>query len=143
MAKLRHIALSVPDPEATAKFFMETFDMEQVGTTESPLSSGIYLSDGTICMAVLNYKDDALAGTPGGKDEICVNHFGFWVDDLEKADEEIIGNGGSFFLDLPADPDDQDSLYYEKKYRDPNGIIIDITAHGWPGAVKDVIAEKK
>ena len=83
MAKLRHIALSVPDPEATAKFFMDTFDMEQVGTTESPLSTGIYLSDGTICMAVLNYKDDALAGTPGGKDDICVNHFGFWVDDLE------------------------------------------------------------
>ena len=27
---------------------------------------------------------------------------------------------------------------HDVKYRDPNGIIFDISAHGWGGAVKDV-----
>ena len=36
MAKLRHIALSVPDPEKAADFYCEAFDMERVGTTDSP-----------------------------------------------------------------------------------------------------------
>ena len=31
MAKLRHIALSVPDPEKAADFYCEAFDMERVG----------------------------------------------------------------------------------------------------------------
>ncbi len=36
MAKLRHLAMSVPDPEATAKFYMDAFDMKLVGRTNSP-----------------------------------------------------------------------------------------------------------
>ena len=32
MAKLRHIALSVPDPQATAAFYIKAFGMKQVGT---------------------------------------------------------------------------------------------------------------
>ena len=43
MAKLRHVAMSVPDPAATAKFYCDTFDMKIVGETDSPLASGIYL----------------------------------------------------------------------------------------------------
>ena len=42
MAKLRHIALSVPDPEKSADFYCAAFDMERVGTTDSPLAKGCY-----------------------------------------------------------------------------------------------------
>jgi hypothetical protein len=31
-------------------------------------------------------------------------------------------------MDLPAL---KDTLYYEEKYRDPDGIIFDISQHGW------------
>ena len=31
MAKLRHIAMSVPDPEKTAEFYCQAFDMKRVG----------------------------------------------------------------------------------------------------------------
>ena len=44
MAKLRHIALSVPDPEKTADFYCDAFDMQRVGTTDSPLATGVYVS---------------------------------------------------------------------------------------------------
>ena len=133
MAKLRHIAIAVEDPEATARFYEKVFDMKRVGETKSSIADGIYLSDGVVNLAILDYKTDEAAGKDKGKDYVGVHHFGFWVDDLEKAEGAIEANGGEFFLDLPLD---KESLYYEKKYRDPNGIIFDISHNGWVGTKK-------
>ena len=55
MARLRHIALSVPDPETTAQFYEKAFGMKRIGTLDHNQASGIYLSDGVINMAVLKY----------------------------------------------------------------------------------------
>ena len=38
-------------------------------------------------------------------------------------------------------PPNTPNSYYEVKYRDPNGIVFDITASGWLGAVKNVKPE--
>ena len=69
MGKLRHIAMSVDDPEKTADFYCEAFDMERVGTTDSPLAKGCYVSDGVITVALLKYKTDHWAGYVDGEDE--------------------------------------------------------------------------
>ena len=133
MTKLRHIAIAVPDVERSAQFYEKVFEMERVGTTESELATGIYLSDGVISLALLNYKTDEAAGKERGKDYVGVHHVGFWVDDLDDMEKSIEQSGGTFFLDLP---EAKDSLYYEKKYRDPDGIIFDISHNGWVGATK-------
>ena len=52
MAKLRHIALIVPDPEKAAKFFEEAFDMKIAGRARR----GVYVSDGTINVALLKQE---------------------------------------------------------------------------------------
>jgi catechol 2,3-dioxygenase-like lactoylglutathione lyase family enzyme len=130
MAKLRHIAVAVTDPDKSARFYIETFGLKEVGRTESPLASGVYLSDGTVNLALLKYKTDEAAGAERGKTYTGVHHFGFWVDDLDVHGRAIEQNGGSFFLDLPVETD---SLCYEKKYRDPDGIIFDISHNGWVG----------
>ena len=49
MAKLRHVALIVEDPEVAAKFFEQAFDMKRAGTARR----GIYMSDGIINVALL------------------------------------------------------------------------------------------
>lgn len=131
MAKLRHVAISVPDPAAAAKFYCDAFDMEVVGETSSALADGVYVSDGTISLALLNYKADEWAGMD--KDMRAINHIGFWVDDLEEQSEKIKNSGGTFFRELPLE---KNSLYYEMKFRDPNGIIFDISHNGWKGAKK-------
>lgn len=133
MAKLRHIAIAVPDVERSAQFYEKVFELERVGTTDSDLATGIYLSDGVISLALLNYKTDEAAGKERGKDYVGVHHVGFWVDDLDDMEKTIETGGGTFFLDLP---EEKDSLYYEKKYRDPDGIIFDISQNGWVGASK-------
>lgn len=133
MAKLRHIAIAVPDPARSAAFYGEVFGMEVVGQTESPLASGVYLSDGTVCLALLHYKTDEAAGLERGKDYVGVHHFGMWCDDLEEQAKRIEDHGGTFFMELPAA---KDSLYFEAKFRDPDGIIFDVSHNGWAGASK-------
>ena len=129
MAKIKHIALSVQDPEKTARFYEEVFGLKRVGTTESVLASGVYLSDGDINIALLNYKSDEMSGmAAGGKDFVGTHHFGFQVDDADSVKKKIEAHGGTFFMDLPAL---KDTLYYEEKYRDPEGVIFDVSQHGW------------
>lgn len=130
MAKLRHVAIAVPDPEKSARFYEKVFGLKRVGTTDSELASGVYLSDGVISLALLDYKTDEAAGEEKGKDFVGVHHIGFWVDDLDETGQSIEENGGTFFLDLP---EAKDTLYYEKKYRDPDGVIFDLSHQGWVG----------
>ena len=133
-SKLRHIALSVDDPFKTAQFFKEALGMEQVGETDSPLARGVYLSDGTICLAILNFKTDQWAG---GKDK-GIHHIGFWVDDIEKTGETVVKAGGKHFAGRPsAEEGDVSHTHFEVKYYDPNGILFDLSATGWVGATRD------
>ena len=133
MAKLRHIALIVPDPEKAAKFFEEAFDMKVAGKARR----GLYVSDGTINVALLKQ-------TPSEK--VGLYHFGMWVDDLDQAEKKVVDAGGKYLAGrpepaTPGAPANAHS-YYEAKYKDPLGIVFDLTHTGWVGAVKDVVAAK-
>lgn len=134
MAKLRHIALQVDDPEKTAVFFENAFGMERIGKTDAGISHGIYLSDGTINLAILHFKTDEAAGVPAGKEFVGINHIGFWVDDLTEMDGKITAAGGKAFLD--QEEPENDTLFFERKYHTPEGIVFDISKTGWGGAKK-------
>ncbi len=134
MSKLRHIALSVEDPWATAAFYMDAFDMKKVGEVDASFVLGVYLSDGVVNMAILRYKTDELAG-PRGKDWFGIHHMGFWVDDIATAQAKVTEFGAKYFSGEPK----EENNFYEVKYTDPDGIIFDITANGWAGAAKDGI----
>ena len=134
MAKLRHIALSVPDPWKAAEFYMQAFGMRKVGETDSSLARGVYLTDGVINVALLNYKSDEAAGEDRGKDYVGLHHVGFWVDDVEATRKSIEAAGGKYYMgEVPV----KANAFYEVKFRDPLGLIFDISAHGWGGASKD------
>ena len=126
MAKLRHIAIIVPDPEASAQFFEKAFDLKRVGKARR----GIYLSDGTMNVALLQIENE--------KEKTGLYHFGMWVDDLGEAEKKVVEAGATYVGGRPTSP----NSFYECKYRDPNGIIFDLTHNGWAGAVKDVIPKK-
>jgi methylmalonyl-CoA/ethylmalonyl-CoA epimerase len=124
MAKLRHIALIVPDPEKAAKFFADAFDMKIAGTARR----GLYVSDGIMNVALLKQEGDEKVG---------LYHYGMWVDDLDEAEKKVVDAGGSYLAGRPASA----QSYYEAKYKDPLGIVFDLTHTGWVGAVKDVVAK--
>ena len=53
MARIRHIALTTKDPEKTAAFYMQAFDMQEA--SRSPNGS-LHLTDGYIDLAILHWK---------------------------------------------------------------------------------------
>ncbi len=137
MAKLRHVALSVPDPDAAAKFYCEAFDMKRIGERDSSLAKGVFVSDGVITMALLKFKSD----DQGPRDYVGLHHIGFWVDDLREAEKQVEKAGAKYLMGRPED--DQTDVFYEEKFRDPNGVIFDITDSGWAGSVKNVVAAEE
>ena len=126
MAKLRHIAITVPDPEKAAEFYMRAFGLERVGASDWHGARGVYLSDGVVNLALLQYKQDEFAGARGrGSDG--AHHFGFIVDDLDAARRAIEAAGGRHWMGEPA----AGGGFYEVKYFDPDGGAFDITESGW------------
>jgi len=123
VSKLRHIAIIVEDPEQSAKFFEQAFDMKIVGQARR----GLFVSDGTVNVALLKIES--------ADERLGVAHFGMWVDDLDAAEKKVVDAGGTYLSGRPTSP----QSYYEAKYRNPDGVVFDLTHTGWRGAVKDVV----
>ena len=129
MSKLRHVALIVNDPEASAVFYEQAFGMTRCGKARR----GIYMTDGVMNLALLKRESE--------KERIGVFHFGMWVDDLDQAEDSVLANGGSYLggrpdASLTTGHAEAANSFYEAKYRDPDGIVFDVTHTGWAGAVK-------
>ena len=118
-------------PRSAAAFYEQAFGLKRV--SESAIS--IRLSDGTVNLTLLNFPTDADAGDERGKDFIGLHHMGVWVDDLAEAGERIKMAGGTFQSMEDATAPIENA---EHKYRDPNGIVIDVSTRGWHGARSDV-----
>jgi predicted enzyme related to lactoylglutathione lyase len=126
-ARIRHIALSVKDIDATADFYEKAFGLTRSPKSEGPTAYRVYMSDGEINLALLQYKSEVGSGLKNANEFVGIHHFGFQCDDLEQQQKKIEAAGGKFFFDL-GDPDDDD---FERKFRDPNGIIFDVNWKGW------------
>ncbi len=137
MAKIRHIAISTQDPDATARFYVDTFGMKQIGRVDSPAARGYYLSDGDINLAILNFKSDAAAGAERGKGFSGIHHIGFQVDSLEAITERLTAAGSKPRDDvnnaLGIGMDSTRHGNVEVKYGGPDGVMLDVSETGWVG----------
>lgn len=135
-AKLRHIAIAVKDPEKAAQFFENAFGMTRAGSAQR----GVYLSDGVMNVALLNFGEEPVPGFETQKGYEGLIHFGMWVDDTDEMDRRIKEAGGSY---MTGRFEKNPNVFYEVKYKTPEGIVFDVTANGWRGAVKNVVAAKE
>ena len=83
MAKLRHIAIQVPDLEKAAAFYEGVFDLKRVNKVESPVGNAIALSDGVVNLTLLHFPEGTKGGK-GGPDWAGLHHMGFVVEDEKK-----------------------------------------------------------
>jgi predicted enzyme related to lactoylglutathione lyase len=130
MARLRHFAICVRDLGRSAKFYEEVFDLKRIGREDLEIGSAIYMSDGVINLALLNFsgnKGNDIKGDP--TQAVGANHFGFQVDDLVETQNRIEAAGGKFFFDLGNDRHGN----FERKFKDPDGVVFDISENGWVG----------
>ena len=127
MPKLRHIAIAAEDPEAMAEFYKKAFDFVEVGRPNGVLADGVFLSDGTLNMAILKFKTDQLGK---GMDYAGLHHFGILVEDVEKAGKKLQDLGGKHYMDQA---EAERIGGFEVKFYGPEGILFDVAEHPWTG----------
>ena len=128
MARLRHIAVCVKDLEKAAKFYETVFEMKEVGRETIEIGSAIYMSDGVINLALLNFKGKAgskASDIKEGTTVVGAHHFGFQVDDLGEIEK------GLAKWDEPMAERPATRPFAEYRAMDPDGNLFDISAHGY------------
>ena len=137
MAKIRHIAIATQNAEETAKFYVETFGLTQVSKIESPIVSGAFLTDGTINLAILDFKNDQVAGTERGKDWTGIHHIGFEVENFEEIAQKLAAAGATPRDDINQaiglGLGNQPHGNAEFRYSGPDGVSFDVSQVGWVG----------
>ena len=137
MAKIKHIAISTQDVDATARFYIEVFGLKEVGKVDSPGARGYYLSDGDLNLAILQFKNDAVAGAERGKDYSGIHHIGFQVESLEEIAQKLQTAGSAPRDDvnqaLGVGHGPRQGGNVEVKYSGPDGVMVDVSETGWVG----------
>jgi catechol 2,3-dioxygenase-like lactoylglutathione lyase family enzyme len=112
MAKIRHIAIRSDDVEATAAFFQEVFGLQLVQRRDH---GPIDLSDGDVNITLL---PTTMRGRtlPAG-----FEHIGFSVEDNDATKERLLQAGA-----VELNPVALGGVYYEAKYRLPEGLVVDV-----------------
>ncbi len=125
MAKIRHIAIFTDDPDELSKFYVETFGMTITQPLTSSPDSGrwVFLTDGYMDVALIAPSDRG--GAANG-----INHFGFTIDELERAGifEKLKARGIQPRKPPPERP------YVEDRVRDIYGNSIDVSTTGMRAA---------
>ena len=134
MYKIRHIAIASDHPGRAAAFWKQWFGLQELSrfgipedlAEEANRPSGVFLTDGTLNIAILKFDNDQLNK---GLDYTGLHHIGFmventaeWVERLTKAAVEGV----------PYEP--PPGTHAELKFRGPDGVVFDITEHLWTGA---------
>ena len=139
MPRIKHIAIATQDPEATAKFYREGLGLREAGVVNSVAAEGYYLTDGYINVAILRFKDDDSATTEGGPRYTGIHHFGFEVNGMAEAEEQILAAGA---VHRPSSITAENAQLprhgnVEVKFTGPDGVTVDLSEAGWVGTAPD------
>ena len=129
MARIKHIALSTDDPAKTAEFYKEVFGLTELRREPKETGAdGVWLSDGYIYFAILRYGGDDTPNLGEGPSTVKgIHHIGFYVNDLAEARATLETAGCT---ECPG------SSKVNRKFKCPDGLMIDIRARGWDEQIK-------
>jgi catechol 2,3-dioxygenase-like lactoylglutathione lyase family enzyme len=129
MARIKHIALSTEDPAKTAEFYKNAFGLTELRREPADTGAeGVWLSDGYIYFAILRYGGGDTPNLGEGPSTVKgIHHIGFYVDDLEKA---------CATLEAASCTECPGSSKVNRKYKGPDGLMMDLRARGWDEQIK-------
>ena len=134
--KLKHVALASGDPEGSKDFFVNVMGWEVAGVVNSRNAKGYYVSDGTINVALLNFKNIPAAGKEFPEGYVGLHHIGFQCDDIEAMVERFEDSGYAPRHDvnlaqgLGKNPAKDNA---EFKMTGPESVMVDVSERGWVG----------
>ena len=130
MAKLRHVAFIVKDPDRLYDFYHHLFGVEKV--RHGP-TGAIHVIDGLFNLAFLkqNISDSPVVNTHRADGEEIdqipgINHYGFLVDNVEQALRRLD-------VSLQRGETPQNGRPAEMRFIDPWGNKVDLSARGFLG----------
>ena len=128
-ARIKHIALHTDDPAKTAGWYKEVFGLQELRRKPADTGAdGVWLSDGYIYFAILKYGGEEAPNLGEGPSTVQgVHHIGFYVEDLEDACRTIEEANAT---ECPG------SSKVNRKYKGPDGLMIDLRARGWDEQIK-------
>jgi hypothetical protein len=124
-AMARHVAYNSEDPDRSAELFKFAFDMKQLGRTDSNGVTAVYLSDGTMNLALV--KNSPIA-------KKSVQLLGIKVPNMKEVGERLRQSSeflypGEAPIELRERP--AGSPFKKTYLRDPDGNEIDLSEEGW------------
>ena len=138
MAKIKHIAIATQEPEKTANFYKDVFDLQEVGRVSNENAEGYYLSDGNVNIAILKFKNEVIVGDKFDTSYSGIHHIGFQVDDAEAADAKMKKSDAYPMNEINSAlhagmGTGHGGKNVELKYNGPDDVMIDISQTGWVG----------
>jgi catechol 2,3-dioxygenase-like lactoylglutathione lyase family enzyme len=150
MARIRHIAIQTQDEEATKKFYVENFGLEVVRKLDSARTSGYFLTDGHINLAILRFKNNVIAGAERGTGWSGIHHIGFQVDSLDEAIAQLEKSGTAkpredinAALGVGTGGAAAGHGNVEMRYIGPDNVNFDISQTGWVGTPSNKAHDEK
>jgi catechol 2,3-dioxygenase-like lactoylglutathione lyase family enzyme len=139
MSKLKHVTIATHEPEKTARFYVEVFELQMVGTVDNENFEGYYLTDGNLNLAILRFKNEAVAGSEYGTEYTGIHHIGFQVEDVASVDAKLRASNSPRLDEMNHAMESEMGKGHggrnvETRYSGPDGVIIDISHRGWVGA---------
>ncbi len=122
MAQIRHLAIRTENPEKLAAFYMEAFGLKELHRGSHPGHPGgktVHLTDGYFELAIL---DNSAQQSPNG-----FYHFGILVDDIQETLEKV----KKCQPGKPIKKRPKGTPFAELRVSDPEGNLIDLSAHGF------------
>ena len=129
MARLRHIAVCVKDLDKAAEFYSKVFEFKRIGREDLDIGSAIYMSDGVVNLALLNFAGKEGTDLADAKSLRRRKSFRHPGRRLRRDAEEDRSRRRQVLLR----PRRRTQGNFERKFKDPDGVIFDISKHGWQG----------
>jgi len=135
MLQIRHIALASDHPGKAADFYKSAFGFRELrrfgidpkNPEVAARPSGVFLTDGTLNIAILKFASDQLGK---GIDYVGLHHFGVIVDDVNAWMDRLERLGAEAMDPQYAVPA---GAHAEQKFRGPDGVVFDIVDVPWEG----------
>ncbi|WP_168197874.1 VOC family protein [Pseudolabrys sp. FHR47] len=135
MLKIRHIAFASEHPGKAAEFYKSVFGFKELSRfgldparpDEAQRPSGVFLTDGTLNIAILKLPEIML----GKMGDSGIHHFGVVVENVEDWSVRLEAMGAPCIVgrdDIPP------GAHVELKFMGPDGVVFDITENLWPGS---------
>ena len=122
MSQIRHVATCTNNNRRIARLDRLIFGMEELWNPKQNSPHAFYLTDGYVNLNCLQIHP-AMNRNPG----VCIEHFGFFVQDLKESCKKIKECHSS--VELEDSP--PDGRYEDIRFHDPEGNRLEIATNPW------------